>query len=394
MTSRTSNDRVLIALVLAALLYMAGLAARALMPESLDPTTTGRDAPGLTEEGIRKADLSLREALYYEKLPERRVRCLLCPSRCVLKDGARGQCRARANIDGTLRTLVYGRVVAVNNDPIEKKPLNHFLPGTRAFSIATAGCNLGCVFCQNWQISQALPEKARHTRMTPEEVVAAAKKNGCDSIAYTYTEPTVFYEFMLDTARLARKEGLKNVWITCGYINAEPLTELAKVMDAANIDLKGFTEDFYGDYCNARLAPVLETLKLAKQAGLWVEVTNLVIPGANDAPEDVRALCEWHVKNLGPDVPLHFSRFFPRYRLLDRDPTPPESLREAGKIAREAGVRYVYIGNIALEEGRDTLCPRCGHPCIVRQGYFIRSNELKGGKCPKCGTAIAGVWER
>jgi len=352
-----------------------------------------RRAPGLTEEQIRRADLSLREAMFYEKLPDNKVRCGLCPRRCLLKDGQRGACRARANIGGVLRTLVYGRLVAINNDPIEKKPLNHFLPGTRSLSIATAGCNLGCVFCQNWEISQAFPERARHVAMTPEEVVAAAKREGCASIAYTYTEPTIFYEFMYDTARLAHLEGIKNVWITCGYINPEPLHELCKVMDAADIDLKGFSEDFYGEYCRATLAPVLETLVQARKEGLWVEVTNLVIPGANDSPEMIRGLCEWHLDNLGPDVPLHFSRFFPRYRLLDKSPTPRKTLLEAYRIAKDVGIHYVYIGNIALDEGRDTYCPNCGEKVIVRRGYFIERNSLRDGRCPKCGTPIAGVWK-
>ena len=351
-----------------------------------------RRVPALSEAEIRKAGLSLREAMYYEKLPEKKVRCVLCPSRCVLKEGQRGACRVRANIDGILRTLVYGRLVAVHNDPIEKKPLNHFMPGTRAFSIATAGCNLGCVFCQNWQISQAYPEKAQFMRATPESVVAMAKRQNCQSIAYTYTEPTIFYEFMLDCAKLARKQGLKNVWITCGYINPEPLKELCQVMDAANIDLKGYSEEFYNEYCRASLKPVLETLKQARAAGLWIEVTNLVIPGANDRPEMIRAMCRWHMKHMGADVPLHFSRFFPRYRLLDRSPTPPATLRTAAEIAQAEGIHHVYLGNIATDIGRDTVCPACGQVCIARQGYFIRRNDLREGKCPKCGTVIKGVW--
>ena len=420
MTSRAAHDRVLIALVIVALLYMVGMTARSLWPEhppeadarvvarpntaawgggsrkrarKKSPSIAPREAPGLSRKQILSADLSLREAMFYEKLPGKKVRCRLCPSLCVLRNGERGACRARANIDGILRTLVYGRLVAVNSDPIEKKPLNHFLPGTRALSIATAGCNLGCVFCQNWQISQAFPEKARHTRATPEQVVAAAKQQGCDTIAYTYTEPTIFYEFMLDTARLARKEGLKNVWITCGYINPEPLKELCKVMDGANIDLKGFSEEFYRTYCHASLDPVLETLKQARKAGMWIEVTNLIIPGANDDPKDIRALCEWHLKNLGADVPLHFSRFFPRYRLLDKSPTPSATLRKALRIAKEVGIHHVYIGNIATQVGRDTVCPKCGHVCIERHGYFVRRNDLKNGRCPKCGEKIAGLWK-
>jgi len=411
MSGRARHERIVIALVIIALAYMGAMIGAGLRPErgqkavppvvaparaaaESNPTIAPREAPGLTEEQIREAGLSLHEAMYYEKLGDGIVQCGLCPRRCVLARGERGACRARVNVGGVLRTIVYGRLVAVNNDPIEKKPLNHFLPSTRALSIATAGCNLGCVFCQNWQISQAYPEKAKHIVATPEQVVAMAKRYGCDTIAYTYTEPTIFYEFMLDTAKLARKNGLKNAWITCGYINPKPLKELCKVMDAANIDLKGFDEKFYMTYCKATLAPVLETLKLALKEGVWVEVTNLVIPGANDDPATIRKMCEWYVKELGPDVPLHFSRFFPRYRLLDKPVTPSATLIKAASIARKAGIHYVYIGNIALEEGRDTICPKCGHVCIQRRGYFVVKNDLKDGHCPKCGAKIAGVWTR
>ena len=353
---------------------------------------TRREVPGLTIKQIRAADLSLHEAMFYTPVGDGKVLCGLCPARCLLGNGERGQCRVRINLDGKLYTLVYGRLVAVHDDPIEKKPLYHFMPGTRAFSIATAGCNLGCVFCQNWQISQASPESARHIKASPESVVAAAKRAGCDSIAYTYTEPTVFYEFMLDTAKLAKKEGIRNVWVTCGYINPEPLRELCKVMDAANIDLKGFTEEYYATYCKASLAPVKETIRIAREEGVWVEVTNLVVPGANDDPETIRAMCRWLTETVGPDVPLHFSRFFPNYRMLDKPPTPAATLAEAARIARAEGLHYVYIGNLATRTGDDTFCPQCGHAVIERRGYEITSKEIVSGVCPACKTPIAGVW--
>jgi len=351
-----------------------------------------RKVPGLSMAEIQAAGLSLREAMYYDKRSAGKVQCRLCPSRCVLSDGERGSCRVRINIDGTLRTLVYGRLVAVHDDPIEKKPLYHFLPATRSLSIATAGCNLGCVFCQNWQISQAMPELAQHTIATPGQVVAAARQNACRTIAYTYTEPTIFYEFMLDCARLAHKEGIRNLWITCGYINEKPLRELCKVMDAANVDLKGFSEEFYAEYCKARLAPVLNTLRIVKEEGMWIEITNLLIPGANDDPKMIRDMCQWIVTNLGADVPLHFSRFHPDYRLLDKPPTPPDTLEMAVRIAKEAGLRHVYMGNIVTQTGDDTFCPKCGRLLIERRGVEVLRNDLSDGQCPDCGAVIAGEW--
>ena len=418
--SSRPTDRWVIVLVALGLAIMAGVAVRGFFSEAgrggaaeiveESPAGSGRTpsqvetgagpsvrikrrkVPGLTPEQIRASGLSTREAKYYEKLSDGRVQCGLCPVFCLLRDGERGGCGVRINLDGTLRTLVYGRLVAVHQDPIEKKPLYHFLPASRAFSVATAGCNLGCVFCQNWQISQALPESARQMTATPEEVVAAAKRTGCRTIAYTYTEPTVFYEFMLDCARLARKEGLRNLWITCGYINPEPLRELCKVMDAANIDLKGFSEEFYQEYCQASLEPVLTTLRIAKEEGMWVEVTNLVIPGANDDPTMIRDMCKWLVANVGPDVPLHFSRFHPNYRLLHKPPTPPATLEMAARIAREEGIRHVYIGNMATQSGDDTFCPECGRLLVERRGFEVLRNELAGNRCPACGAEVAGVW--
>ena len=351
-----------------------------------------RIVPGLTADEIRRAGLSLREAMYYEKLPGGKVQCTLCPVMCVLGEGERGSCRARINIGGMLRTLVYGHLLAANDDPIEKKPLFHFLPGSRSFSIATAGCNLGCVFCQNWQISQALPEEAPGETVTPEQVVAQAKRLGCRSISYTYTEPTVFYEFMLDCARLAHREGIRNVWVTCGYINPTPLRELCKVLDAANINVKGFDESYYRRYTGGSLEPVLTALRIAHEEKVWLEVTNLIVPGGNDSPRTIADLCQWHMAHLGPDVPMHFSRFFPMYRMQDAAPTPLDTLQNAARIARDAGIRYVYVGNIATPAGEDTVCPKCGRTLVQRQGFIVVRNEIRDGRCPYCGAPIAGVW--
>lgn len=350
-------------------------------------------APGDTaEKFFRDKGLSLREAMYYKKLPANRVVCRLCPRMCVLSPGQRGACKVRVNLGGRLRTLVYGRAVAVHIDPIEKKPIFHLLPGSGSFSIATAGCNLGCVFCQNWEISQAFPENVRFQKLTPEQIVEKALKSGCRSIAYTYSEPTIFYEYMLDTAKLAREKGLKNIWVTSGYINPAPLRELCKYLDAANVDLKGFSDEFYVEYVSGRLAPVLETLKILKEEGVWFEITNLVIPGVNDDPALVRKMCEWIRDNLGTDYPLHFSRFFPKYKLLTKPATPVKTLENLKNIAEETGIKFVYLGNIPGRPSENTYCPGCGKLLIERRGYVVRQNNISDGKCEFCGEPIPGVW--
>jgi pyruvate formate lyase activating enzyme len=398
-----ANNFIVAGLVLAGLMLIAGMVAHGFRREAAASSANSpvaaagarierRKVPGLSADEIRGAGLSLKEAMYYEKLAGGKVRCTLCPTMCVLDERERGSCRARINIGGILRTLVYGRVLAQNDDPIEKKPLFHYLPGSRSFSIATAGCNLGCVFCQNWQISQALPEEAPYRAVTPEQVVAEAKRLGCRSISYTYTEPTVFYEFMLDCCRLAHREGIRNVWVTCGYINPAPLRELCKVLDAANIDVKGFDEAYYRRYCGGSLEPVLTALRIAREEKVWVEVTNLIVPGGNDDPRMIAGLCKWHMAHLGPDVPLHFSRFFPKYQMADASSTPLNTLLTAAKIAREAGIRYVYIGNVATPSGEDTLCPKCGRALVRRQGFIVLSNAIRNGHCPDCGAEIAGAW--
>jgi pyruvate formate lyase activating enzyme len=309
----------------------------------------------------------------------------------VLENGQHSRCRARMNKNGTLYSLVYGKPCAVHVDPIEKKPFNHFLPGTTTFSIATAGCVLSCKFCQNWQISQAKPADTDTVDLPPDSVVRQAILYGCKSVTYTYTEPTVFYEYMYDTAIIAKKYGVKNTMHSCGYINEKPLRKLSKYMDAADIDLKGFTEDFYSKVCNGSLKPVLNSLVVLKEESVWLEITNLVIPTLNDDMKTIKEMCRWIVKNLGSDVPIHFSRFYPHYKLTNLPPTPLETLIEARRTAMDAGLKFVYIGNIR-HEGESTYCPKCKKLLIERIGYFVKQNHITNGKCKFCNTSIPGVW--
>ena len=336
----------------------------------------------------------MKEAMFYEKLDKMRVQCHLCPNNCIILHGRRGSCRVRENQAGTLYSLVYGLPCTVGVDPIEKKPLFHFLPGTTTYSIATPGCNLHCKWCQNWQISQKGPDEVDCFKMTPEEVVNNALKNKCKSISYTYVEPAIFYEYVLDTAKLARKAGLKNIMVTNGYLNPKPVKELYKYIDAANVDLKGFTEEFYRDYCGGHLKPVLETIKAIHKMGVWVELTTLTIPTLNDDPKTIKAQCDWIKKELGTRVPLHFSRFFPHYKLANLYPTPPETLLNAYNIAKNAGLKYVYVGNIEMQNTEDTACPKCGKTLIQRSAYFTLSeNKVKAGKCSFCKAKVDGVFE-
>jgi len=335
----------------------------------------------------------LKEALFYQKLDNKNVQCQLCPRRCFIPNRGRGFCRVRENRDGTLYTLVYGKPVAVHIDPIEKKPLFHFLPSTTAFSIATAGCNLRCKFCQNWQISQASPQELDYTYLEPQELVKKIKESGAPTIAYTYTEPTIFYEYMLETAKLAKKEGIRNVMHSAGYINEEPLRQLAKYLDAANIDLKGFTDDYYAKMAEGTLEPVLNTLKVLKEEGVHVEITNLMLPGYNDDEKTLIKMCLWIKENLGEETPMHFSRFFPMYKLVALNPTPVTTLEKARKIALDCGLKYVYIGNVVGHPAENTYCPKCKEIAIERRGYFIVQNNIINGKCKSCGEEIEGVWD-
>jgi len=307
--------------------------------------------------------------------------------------GDRGYCEVRENIDGQYFSLVYGNPCAVHIDPIEKKPFFHVLPGTQSFSLATAGCNFDCKFCQNWEISQAKPEETFNYEMTPEAVVENALGYGCQSIASTYVEPTIFIEYMLDIGRLAKPKPLFKVMHSNGFINPGPLEDLCVVLDAACIDLKGFTESYYRDMTEGMLAPVLETLKKLKAHGIHTEIVNLVVPGKNDDMKQVRAMCRWIFETLGPEVPLHFSRFYPRYKLKGIAPTPVTTLDKARKTAREEGLFYVYIGNVADHPAEHTYCPNCRKIVIQRIGYRVALNALEGGKCRFCGRPIAGIWE-
>jgi len=324
-----------------------------------------------------------------------KVQCELCPKSCIIEPGQRGDCRVRINIDGVLRTVVYGYPCSIHVDPIEKKPLFHFLPSTNILSFATAGCNLHCKNCQNWEISQANPEDVPAIFYPPQRLIELTQNNRCLSLAYTYTEPIIFYEYTIDTAKLARQVNIRNVLVTAGYVNKEPWKELLKYVDAANIDLKAITDDFYRQVCSATLKPVQQALILAKASGILVEVTNLIIPTLNDNPDHIRQLARWVKANLGSETPLHFSRFFPRYKMRNLPATSLQTLDMAREIAISEGLHYVYIGNIQSKEGQNTYCPGCNILLIERigYGYTIQRNQLKDGCCPKCGTEIYGVWK-
>jgi pyruvate formate lyase activating enzyme len=318
--------------------------------------------------------------------------CELCPKNCRIGEGQSGDCRARIAVDGELRAVTYGRPVAVHVDPIEKKPLFHVLPASRIFSVATAGCNLHCKFCQNWTISQAAPQDIRNVNLPPERVVAAARAQNCRSIAYTYTEPVTFYEYVLDTSSAARRAGLLNVTVTAGYINKEPMERLCSVVDASNTDLKSFSEAFYKEVCEASLKPILDGMVTMKERGVWLEITNLIIPTFNDDLNMIRRMCKWILVHLGPDTPLHFSRFYPMYKVRNLPPTPAATLIQARKVALEIGLHYVYVGNMMGTEGENTICPSDGTLLIRRMGFSVLENHLVDGTCPTCGHKIPGVW--
>jgi len=329
---------------------------------------------------------------HFVPLKDGKIQCQLCPRQCVVSKGQRGFCGVRENREGKYYSLVYGNPCAVHVDPVEKKPFYHVLPASTSFSIATAGCNFRCKFCQNWEISQVTPDETYNYELPPDRVVALAKKAGSRSIAYTYVEPTIFYEYMLDTAQLAKKDGILNVCHSNGFMNPGPLKDLCRVLDAANIDLKAFTEDFYSNMSQGRLSPVLGTLKTLKSEGVHLEITNLVIPTQNDDPETVRKMCAWIKSELGADTPLHFSRFYPLYKLRNLPPTPVTTLERNRKIAMETGLEYVYIGNVPGHEGERTYCPKCKKILIFRQGYYITEVNLNKGKCKFCGQPISGIW--
>jgi pyruvate formate lyase activating enzyme len=343
----------------------------------------------------------MKEALLYKKFParggfasdkkEKQVQCQACNHYCVIRDGNRGICGVRENRGGKLYSLVYGKVIAKHVDPIEKKPFFHFLPGSQSLSVATIGCNFRCLYCQNADIAQASKEGYFFEKkeilgedLTPKEIVSEALSLNLPSISYTYTEPTIFIEFALETMKLARKNGLKNTWVTNGYTSTEGLKLALPYLDAANVDLKGFSEEFYNKICGARLKPVLETLKAMKKAGAWVEITTLVVPGQNNTKEHFEGIANFIAKVLGKETPWHISRFFPTYKLMDTPPTSLETLETAYNIGKKSGLKYVYLGNVAGEKREDTFCPKCGEKMIDRTGYDVLRYD-KDGKCAKCG---------
>ncbi|MBI4466357.1 MAG: AmmeMemoRadiSam system radical SAM enzyme [Acidobacteria bacterium] len=334
-----------------------------------------------------------KEARWWEPEPGGKVHCYLCPRHCHIGEGQTGFCFIRANRGGTLYNLGYAQPAAIQIDPVEKKPLNHFLPGTKIFSMGTAGCNMGCFFCQNWDISKSKSDQVNSTHLDPEQVVAAAKKYGCPSIACTYNEPTIWGEYVVDIAKVARREGINMVMVTNGYVTREAFFDIYDYIDAANVDLKAFTENFYGRITLTHLQPVLETLAwLKRETNVWFEITNLMIPTLNDDPEETKKLCEWILDNLGDDVPLHFTAFHPDFKLTDKPRTPPETLHRARRIAWEVGLRYVYEGNV-FSDGAHTYCPGCGKILIRRSWHSVLENRLENSHCPWCGEFIHGMWK-
>ncbi|WP_158277549.1 AmmeMemoRadiSam system radical SAM enzyme [Opitutus sp. ER46] len=356
-----------------------------------------------------------REAAHYVKLG-RNVQCKVCPNNCILAPGDRSHCRNKVNRDGTLYTLAYGNPCTFHVDPVEKKPLFHFHPGARTFSLATAGCVFRCLNCQNWEISQRRPEDTKDARgaelrlraplpatltldemsrlsLFPEDLPGVAEALRCPSVSYTYSEPTAYYEYTLASCRAVRAAGRQNILVSCGSIEERPLRELLAFVDAAHIDLKGFDESTYRQLNSGRLAPILRTLKVCHELGVWFEIINLVVPGYTDRLDSIRRMCGWIVAELGPDRPLHFSRFHPQHKLEHLAPTPVDTLLRARDIARDAGLRHVYIGNVPELEGAEaTFCPQCRRPVIERTGFAVTRNVLVGGRCPHCQTAVAGVW--
>jgi pyruvate formate lyase activating enzyme len=335
---------------------------------------------------------NLSDRQHHAKDKNPTVKCLLCAQNCTIAAGERGQCRARMNVNGELRSLVYGRPMATQVDPIEKKPFYHFLPGSEAFSMSTSGCPLRCKFCQNWQISQARPEDYSTRIINPSEIVDTALARSIPVIAFTYNEPTVFTEYLTDIARLARKQKRRCVMISCGFMNPEPLAEMCGVLDAIKIDLKGFDETFYRNVCSAELNPVLRSIKQIAKSGIHLEIVNLVVPTLNDSDKMLQALVNWVAGELGPDVPVHFTAFHPDYQLLNLPPTPIQTLERARDLALSKGIHFPYVGNVPGHPGDNTYCPACSKILIKRKGYFILEMNLKDGHCKFCGKAIAGVW--
>jgi len=333
-----------------------------------------------------------REAKFYEKLPFKKIKCKLCPRECVIDDKERGYCGVRENRGGTYYTLVHSRVVTAHIDPIEKKPFFHVLPGTVAFSIATAGCNVNCKMCQNWEISQVRPEQVRSNYVPPQQLADLARQYQCASLAYTYSEPVIFSEYVMDAAEAGHASGVKSVVVTGGYIQADPLKKLCQRVDAIKVDLKAYSEKFYKEVVNGELKPILEALVTLRQQKMWTEIVYLVIPTLNDGEPEFKGLARWVKSELGPDVPLHFSRFHPEYLLKNLPPTPLETLERAKAIADAEGLHYVYLGNVPGHPAENTYCPKCRRIVVERVGFSVGGVHIKNGKCTYCGQPIAGVW--
>lgn len=333
----------------------------------------------------------MKEAIFYKKLKHKNVKCNLCPRNCVIINQNSGNCLARKNIDGKLYSLVYGKAVSIALDPIEKKPLFHFLPGQKTLSFGTAGCNLHCLHCQNWQIAQNSPENIPFEGIMPREIIGEAKKNKAKIISYTYNEPTVFYEYAFDTMKIAKNQKMHNVIVSNGFINKKPLLKWSKYLDAANIDLKG-GKKFYEKICSAWLEPILEAIELYYKNKIWLEITSLIVPGHNDKEEDIRGVINF-VKKIDENIPLHFSAFYPSYKMKNIPRTEEMTLLRARNFAIKSGLNFVYAGNILNREMSTTFCPSCKKPLITRHGFFVLENKIKKGKCPECNEKIAGVWE-
>ena len=353
---------------------------------------------GATRSGRRRSGEAgekrewLHPAAHYRTRERKFVQCTLCPKECYVAPNGRGFCEVRENRDGRYYTLVYGRAASINIDPIEKKPFFHVLPGSPIFSFATAGCNMECKNCQNWQLSQARPEDVPAVELPPDKLVQRARAQGCKLIAGTYTEPNVFFEYMLDVAAEGNRHGVRTTMVSAGYVNAQPMAELCREVAAVKIDLKSMRDDFYRSNCQATLKPVLDTIELVKKQGVWLEIVYLVIPTLNDSDQEIRDLARWVRANVGTDVPLHFSRFYPHYRLKNLPPTPYETLERCHRIAKSEGLHYVYVGNVPGHPGEGTFCPKCGKLLISRQYYQVTENHVRGGRCEFCSQPIPGVW--
>jgi pyruvate formate lyase activating enzyme len=362
----------------------AGLGCAMVRPRAL--------ARALSAPGFSPKSGNVREAVFYTPLGSGFVQCGTCPRLCSIAPGGSGHCGCKVNLDGKLYSVSYGNPCSVHVDPVEKKPLLHFLPGSQVFSLAVAGCNFHCLNCQNWEISQTTPDKTRNYDLPPEAVVSAALEYGCRGIAYTYSEPTTFYEYMLDTASLGMEKGLKSVLVSNGYMSAKAMERLCGVISGAALNLKAFSEKTHLELTGGHLAPVLETLQTVKKAGVWLEIIHLMVPTHTDNPEEFRRLCAWVKDRLGPETPLHISRFHPKYRLVHLAPTPVDTLEKARGIALAEGLRHVYLGNVP-GGGDKVLCAGCGKTLVVRDGYMLLENRLKNGRCPDCGREAKGVWQ-